>query len=166
MGLPPSLDPKIINRLVDRFEQRLYAEIEAFWISQETLTNRRKRTFSLQSDHFSLSGASTKSSKSVVRPTTTDILAAFQDRAKEEGRASGGTSKPVGTLLEGTPWPVNTSDNCDIQPVNIPVDIPVDSPVPEPVEVENQQKARKWNFLAIFHSKRKPLKFFKSQPSV
>jgi len=166
MGLPPSLDPKVVDRLVDRFEQRLYAKIQAFWISQGIPTNHRKRTFSLQSDHLSLSGASTKSSKSVVRPTTTDVLAAFQDRVKEVGQAFGRISKPVGTSFNRTPRPVDTSDNCDIQPVNTLVDISVNSLVPELVEVGNKQKACKWSFLAIFCSKRKPLNFLKLQPSV
>ena len=166
IGLPSLLDPKVIDRLVDQFEQCLYAEIQAFWISQGILTNHQKRTFLLQSDHLSLSGASTKSSKSVVRPTTADVLAAFQDRAKKVGQVFSGISKPVGTSFNRTPQPVDTSDDRDIQPVNTLVDIPVNSLVPEPVEVENKQKARKWSFLAIFRSKRKPLNFLKSQPLV
>jgi len=101
----------------------------------------------------------------VVRPTTADVLAAFQDWVKEMGQAFSGIFKPVGTLFNRTLWPVNTSDNCDIQPVNTLVDIPVNSLVPEPIEVENKQKAHKWSFLAIFHSKRKPLNFLKSQSS-
>ena len=154
MGLPPSLDPKVIDRLVDRFEQHLYTEIQAFWISQGIPTNHRKRTFLLQSDHLSLSDASTKSSKLVVRPTTADVLVAFQDWTKEVGQVFSGISKPVGTLFDRTPWLVDTSDDCDIQPVNTLVDIPVNSLVPEPVEVENKQKTHKWSFLAIFCSKK------------